>query len=92
MITKVALSRRAEKDLRSVPVQIARKLDTWIENVEHKGLEETRKIPGFHDEPLKGRRKGERSIRLSRSYRAIYTVEKDIVKFVFIKEVNKHAY
>ncbi len=45
-----------------------------------------------HDEPLKGDRKGQRSIRLSRSYRAIYRVVKDHVVFILVEEVNKHEY
>lgn len=60
--------------------------------MEHDGLEETRKVPGYHDEPLKGDRAGQRSIRLSRSYRAIYEVKKDTVEFVSVEEVNKHDY
>jgi hypothetical protein len=34
----------------------------WVDDVEERGLEEVRKIPGWHDEPLKGERKGQRSI------------------------------
>lgn len=61
--------------------------------VEHEGLEESRKIPGFHDEPLKGKRKGERSIRLSRAYRAIYSVRsKGKISIAYVEEVNKHEY
>ena len=37
----------------------------WIEDVGHRGLSEVRKLPGYHDEPLHGVRKGQRSIRLS---------------------------
>ncbi len=52
-----------------------------------------RKIPDFHDEPLKGNRKGQRSIRLSKAYRAIYEVsEKGQMEVVEILEVNKHDY
>jgi proteic killer suppression protein len=52
-----------------------------------------RKLPGFHDEPLKGRRKGQRSIRLSRMYRAIYVVKRDgSLEFVSVEEVSKHEY
>jgi proteic killer suppression protein len=40
-------------------------------------LLEVRKIKGFHDEPLKGNRKRQRSIRLSKAYRAIYVVGDD---------------
>jgi len=74
-------------------------LDGWISYVEKDGLEEVRKIPSYHDEPLKGERAGQRSIRLSKSFRAIYTVRQDetaerthIFKFVLIEEVTKHDY
>jgi proteic killer suppression protein len=52
------------------------------------------KAPGFHDEPLKGKRSGPRSIRLSKSYRAIYRIEKDTKdeEFVHVEEVTKHEY
>jgi len=57
------------------------------------GLEEVRKIPGYHDESLKGDRFGQRSIRLSIHYRAIYEIKSaGRVAFVSIEEVNKHGY
>jgi proteic killer suppression protein len=49
-------------------------------------------VPGYLDEPLKGDRAGQRSMRLSRSYRAIYEVKEDRVKFVSVEEVSKHEY
>jgi len=65
----------------------------WIDGVSRDGLEEMRKLSGFHDEPLKGKRAGQRSIRLSRSYRAIYrTVRDETLLFVCVEEVTKHAY
>ena len=70
-----------------------RKLKTWIEGVNKDGLEAVRKTRGFHDEPLKGKRKGQRSIRLSRSYRAIYKVLSDgTLWFAQLEEVTKHGY
>ena len=52
-----------------------------------------RKIPGFHDEPLKGNRKGQRSIRLSKAYRAIYIIgQQGNIEIAEIIEVNKHDY
>ncbi|MDH4468796.1 MAG: hypothetical protein QE271_12125 [Bacteriovoracaceae bacterium] len=52
-----------------------------------------RKIPGFHDEPLKGNRIGQRSIRLSKSYRAIYEERsKGTFNIIDVVEVNKHDY
>lgn len=60
--------------------------------IELQGLEEVRKVPGYHDEPLKGKRAGQRSIRLNRSYRAIYEIKEEQVEFVSVREVGKHDY
>jgi len=47
----------------------------------------------YHDERLKGKRQGQRSIRLSRAYRAIYVVKSEgPAEFVSIEEVSKHEY
>ena len=76
-----------------MPSYIATKLNGWISMVENDGIEEARKIPGYHDEPLSGNRKGQRSIRLSKAYRAIYEVKKDgQVEFLSVEEVHKHEY
>lgn len=84
---------RVEKDLRKVPAHIELKLLSWARAVETQGLETVRRMPGYHDEPLKGTRSGQRSIRLNRSYRAIYEVtEQANVQIVEIKEVTKHDY
>lgn len=92
-IFNVKLSTRAKKNLRKVPLPIALKLQAWIEDVGHRGLTEVRKIPGYHDEPLKGKRKGQRSIRLNIAYCAIYIINKaGVIDFVEIQEVNKHEY
>ncbi len=89
----VELSKQAEKDLRKVPAHILDKFDFWVRLVESHGLQEVMKIKGFHDEPLRGQRKGQRSIRLSRAYRAIYRVlSADLVEFVRVEEVHKHEY
>jgi len=89
---KVDLS-RVHKDFYKLPTHIITKLHRWIEGVEREGIEEMRKIPGFHDEPLQGERKGYRSIRLNRAYRAIYYEKFDSPIFVIvIIEVNKHEY
>lgn len=89
----VKIAKSAFRDLTRVPLHIATKLQVWIEAVGHHGLSEVRKIPGYHDEPLKGKRLGQRSIRLSRAYRAFYKIEEDgSIEFVEISEVNKHEY
>ena len=92
MIHRVLLSKRAVKELERVPEHVVLKLTAWKDGVERFGLEEMRKRPGFHDEPLKGDRKGQRSIRLGRAYRANYRIVKEEVIFILIEEVNKHEY
>ena len=93
MIQQVVLSSRAQKDIRKLPNYILDRLMAWMESIEVDGLEETRKVPGYHDEPLKGDRKGQRSVRLNRSYRVIYIIfDGNRVAFVSVEEVNKHEY
>lgn len=92
-IFDVKLSAKANKDLKKVPLPIAIKLQAWIEAIGHRGLSEVSKIPGYHDEPLKGKRKGQRSIRLNIAYRAIYFIDKSgTINFIEVQEVNKHEY
>ena len=92
-IYRVIVSKQALKNLTRLPKYISLKLQAWVDDVSHRGLRNVRKIPGYHDEPLKGKRKGQRSIRLSRDYRVIYIIdESGIVHFVEIVEVNKHEY
>ncbi len=92
MIKEVQLSKQAERDLKKVPLAILRKFDFWVDSIEEIGLQETQKLKGFHDEPLRGKRKGQRSIRLNRAYRAIYKIVRNKVKFIEVLEVNKHGY
>jgi toxin HigB-1 len=93
MPTQVVLAPRAQRALLRVPQHIADKLKAWVALVRDRGLPEARKVPGFHDEPLRGSRAGQRSIRLSRAYRAIYIVARvgggDVIS---IEEATKHAY
>ncbi len=92
MIKHVEFSRDAEKDLKKLPEHIVKKLLLWVNLVSKLGLENARKTPSFHDEPLRGKRKGQRSIRLNKAYRAIYVIRKEEIEFVLIEEVNKHEY
>jgi proteic killer suppression protein len=93
MINVVEISKRAEKEIIKLPNHIQRKLRLWIHDVERLGLSEVQKISGYHDEPLKGDRKGQRSIRLNIAYRAIYTIKDNgKLEFAYIEEVNKHDY
>lgn len=92
MIRRVEITKLATKQLRKAPAHVARKLNLWARNVESKGLEEVRKAPGYHDEPLKGDRAGQRSIRLNLQWRAIYEIKGTGVQFVSIEEVTPHKY
>ncbi len=93
MINRVQLSSQAQKDLRQVPHPILTKFRAWVDDIEEAGLEAARRRPGYHDEPLKGQRKGQRSVRLNRAWRAIYVIATDgSVELVRVEEVNKHDY
>ena len=92
MIFRVEITKLAEKQLRKLPRHIVDNLMIWVAAIEHDGLEEVRKVPGYHDEPLKGQRSGQRSIRLSRAYRAIYEIKEDSARFVSVEEISKHEY
>ena len=81
-----------EKELRKVPKHIRDKLYLWSEQIRFEGLRCVRRTPSWHDEPLKGKRKGQRSIRLSKSYRAIYKVNEVENITVIVIELSKHRY
>ena len=87
----VTVSKFAEKQLNKIPKNIAEALRYWVEAVEGEGVLEIRKLKGYHDESLKGNRKGQRSIRLSKAYRVIY-VETNKNLEILVIEVNKHEY
>jgi len=89
--TKVIFYKSFEKQLDSIPVYIRVKVMTWIHLVEQFGIREVSKSKGFHDEPLKGNRKGQRSVRLNRSYRLIYLARNNFLEIILI-EVNNHDY
>ena len=84
--------RKSKKDLKKVPPFIAIKLQAWIDIIGPDGIREARKIKGYHDEPLKGNRRGQRSIRLNQAYRAIYIEKNAEIDFIEVQEVNKREY
>jgi proteic killer suppression protein len=89
----VDLDRGVQKELKKLPAHIVTKLQSWIDALERFGLREVRKQPGYHDEPLAGDRKGQRSVRLSKAYRAFYVERNDgEIEVVLVIEVNKHEY
>jgi proteic killer suppression protein len=93
VLRRVVISKAAQRDVMKAPVHIRRKLALWVRSVETIGVEAVRKISGYHDEPLHGHRAGQRSIRLSRQWRAIYAVQSDAqIEFIEVQEVNPHDY
>ena len=92
ILYRVDLS-RVEKSLRyKIPYEIVEKVHIWVLRVELDGMNKTRLIKSYHDEPLKGTRVGERSIRLNRKYRLIYReLHKEYI-VVEVLEVNAHEY
>ena len=87
----VITNKKAQKQIKKLPIHVARKLQRWAEQVESLGIEAIREQPGYHDEPLKGDRAGQRSIRLSKAYRAFYVEHNDMI-IIEVIEVNKHDY
>jgi proteic killer suppression protein len=85
----VVLDRQAQRQLKRTPRQIIRKLRDWVVNITRRGIREVSRQPGFHDEPLSGKRQGQRSIRLSRQWRAIYWPSGSRVS---IQTVTPHDY
>lgn len=96
MIRKVRLTKNARKALERSPRHVVVKLLGWIDLVENEGLDEARRIPGYHDELLRGQRRGQRSIRLTRAWRAIYVVVQptrvEPEPVAEVTEISKHDY
>lgn len=90
-MTRITFTRKFEKQLDKVPENIRIKAQAWIWSAKEAGLRITQQSPGLHDEPLKGGRAGQRSVRLNRYYRLIYRIiEKQI--HIELLEVHKHEY
>jgi toxin HigB-1 len=97
VINRVEVSKLAEKQLRRAPQRINAKFLAWADDVEERGLEEVRKVPGWHDHPLKGQLQGRRAIYLSRQWRAVYVIKEgargeSTIEFVHVEEVHPHDY
>ncbi len=93
MIRRVRETKRALKSLSRAPHIVRVNYLLWRGQVEESGLEEVRKTPGYHDEPLQGKLRDVRSVRLGRSYRLFYRVVAiDVVETVLVEEVNRHDY
>lgn len=84
---------KIEKQLKKVPHEIVIRLMRWIRTIEEFGMNEARKVKGYHDEPLKGLRRVQRSARLGRKWRVIYTQAKSgEINIIIVEEVTSHDY
>jgi proteic killer suppression protein len=92
VIKTVRLSLSVQKQLRKMDARVRTKLQSWVDAVQMHGLEAVRTIPGYHDEPLAGQRKGQRSVRLNKHWRAIYVVQDGEVRIALVVEVIPHSY
>lgn len=79
------------KKIKKVPLRVVKKYELWKDLVFRHGPGKLREFPGFHDEQLKGSRKGQRSSRLSAQYRIIYKVDGENIT-VYVLELSPHEY
>jgi proteic killer suppression protein len=89
-VTKVVFGRLIRKQIDRLPDSIAEKFLVWVAEVEANGIRRLRLTKGLHDEPLKGKRFGQRSVWLNRAYRIIY--RESVLGIIEVLEVNKHEY
>ncbi len=90
---RVEFTKAAYKSLARLPTYIVGKVKIWAREVELNGIRSVRILPGYHDEPLNGKRFGQRSIRLNKAYRLIYVeTTKSNIEIILITEVSKHEY
>jgi proteic killer suppression protein len=92
MQTTVQITRQARKGLEKAPGYIQDKFFVWVSSVQQFGLETARQVPAYHDEPLQGKRKTQRSIRLNKQWRAIYKETANHEILVTVMEVTPHDY
>jgi proteic killer suppression protein len=89
----VEFSKFAAKQIPKLPTHIREAIFIWKNAVEIVGLLKVMRSSGYHDEPLQGHRRGQRSVRLNRAYRLIYELsEREEIIIVGVLEVNKHDY
>lgn len=84
-------STEALKAIRKLQPEIVANYEFWKNVVMQSGPQGLRAFKGMHDEALSGKLKGLRSSRLSKSYRVIYQIEKDVVS-VHVVDVTAHDY
>jgi toxin HigB-1 len=88
-IYTIFLSKQVLEELKKIPIHIVIKLEAWIDAVVNCGLSAIKKKRGYYSEPLQGNRIGQYAIKLDKTYRAIYVIEKNkSIRFVEILQVS----
>jgi addiction module RelE/StbE family toxin len=83
--------RRIDKQISSIPNEVLKRYEKWIDIASISGPEGLRLIKGFHDETLSGKWKGYRSSRLGDQWRVIYrTVPEDMI--FQVASITAHDY
>jgi len=90
--TRVVWGKAVNRQLAKTPEHIREKFQAWVTLAGLVGIRAIRRRSGFHDEPLKGPRQGQRSVRLSHRYRAIDVEHGGTIYCLEVVEVNKHDY
>ncbi len=89
------MTRFVEKQSFRLPFEIQEALRKWMRTAEEVGIYKMRETggKGLHDEPLKGKLKGLRSVRLNKAWRLYYS-EDDHSEVIILKieKVDKHKY
>jgi len=83
--------RKLSGKFKKIPVEILKRYEKWKDIVTVSGPEGLRLIKGFHDEALRGDRKGHRSSRLGLQWRILYRIEKSKL-YVLVVDINAHDY
>ncbi len=90
---RVRWERRVEKQLDTLPEYVVGSFFDWVRAVERDGMDAVRKLPGYHDERLKGQLRGARSVRLTLAYRVLYFQTTELgIKIAQVTRVSKHDY
>jgi proteic killer suppression protein len=93
LMWKVRWDKAVQKQLFKLPDHIVGSFYDWAKAVETDGMEEVRKLAGYHDEKLHGEMQGMRSVRISKAYRVFYYEARDgTIKVAQVTKVIKHEY
>jgi addiction module RelE/StbE family toxin len=86
---KIYEHKKAIKQIKLLPLEIAKRYEKWKDIVTMSGPEGLRLIKGLNDESLSGEWKAYRSSRLNIQYRVIYKIENEQL-FVLVEKLTAH--